>query len=551
MTASSSSIHERVVDARTGAFGATLFPNVLAWAFRLSLVVLFAGGFWFRVTSLKTGPVPTGDEAVYGVLGIRLLQGLSVRMWTPSGHLMSPVLVAMEMPLLSVFEPSYTALRLPIAVAGILTVVLGYRLFARVLDRPTGLIAAGLLAVLPIAIIYSRLAWEPGLIPLWSALLTWQAFRDRRLAMLATLLFGVLFVHPTLIMIAPILTSVQMARTLSDQERSWAERRRSALISAGLMAAVVIPVLIFCRDGQAAAWTRATYHFGPPDIGQFLMLYKNMLLGYCAGVSTETGRALDVAFWCVVLGVLIPGSWRLASQRRWDRLALVASVIASLVGLNLVEGPGVLHPGLVRYAMFLVVPSALAFACLARSLLVEPSTLHLAAVRNVQAATLLVLGFALLVGMKHHWFDAFIAQGRGRERLWTLRSEAIEQKHRITRIVLTDMAATAHGGTRRPAPVILADDHWSYQPIQFFTAWRRDVKVVNLEPIGEPALSRFVRDRLKAGAYVVGIRSQPVDRVVQSCFAPGELREWVVQSNYDPIYAVYRIARPEERIARR
>ena len=486
MTVPSPSTHERDIDARTGAFSATLFPNVLAWAFRLSLVVLFAGGFWFRVTSLKTGPAPTGDEAVYGVLGIRLLQGLSLRMWTPSGHLMSPVLVVMELPLLSVFEPSYTALRLPIAVAGILTVVLCYRLFAQVLDRTTGLIAAGLLAVLPIAIIYSRLAWEPGLISLWSTLLTWQAFRDRRLAMLATLLFGVLFVHPTLIMIAPILASVQMARTLSDTKRPWAERGRSALISLGLMAAVVIPVLIFCRDGQAAAWTRDTYHFGPPDIGRFLTLYKNMLLGYCGGVSTETGRALDVAFWCVVLGVLIPGSWRLASQRRWDRLALVASVIASLVGLNLVEGPGVLHPGLVRYAMFLVVPSALAFACLARSLLVEPSTLRLATVRNVQAATLLALGFALLVGMKHHWFDAFIAQGKGREHLWTLRSEAIEQKHRITRIVLTDMA-TACSATRRPAPVILADDHWSYQPIQFFTAWRRDVTVMNLEPIGEPA----------------------------------------------------------------
>lgn len=505
--------------------------GILKWLFGLALAALFAGGVWLRVTSLQTAPLPTGDEAIYGVQEVRLLQGKSVNIWTPSRHLLSPVLAALQLPMVLAFEPSYTSLRLPVALVGILTIALMYVLIARVIDRPTALIASTLLAVLPIAIIYSRIAWEPGLVPLWSLLLVWLAFRRSRVALPLALLFGVFFVSLTLLMLTPMLWSVLTAKALADPEKSRRERWKSVLVTTATLAALVVPVALLCRDGRAAEWTRATYGFGGPDLGRFLSLYEKMLMGFCMGVPTATGRSFDLAFWGFVAAVLVLGSWRLAVERRWDRLALVGSLILSIIGLNRLEGPDVLQPGLVRYGIFLVVPSVLAFACLARSLLIVRPAL-----RNLQITLLLLLGFLTLFGAKRTWFDPFVVESGGVENLWTLRSESDEQKHTITRILLDDMTAA------RPTPshLILAEDHWSSRPIQFFTAWRRDVKVIDLESLPETERGRIVREQVKTGAYVVGVRDAAIDRAVRSSFAPDELRHWDVAAGYNPVYRVYR-----------
>jgi 4-amino-4-deoxy-L-arabinose transferase-like glycosyltransferase len=269
--------------------------KILTWLFALALGAIFGVAFWMRVTSLKTAPVPTGDEAVYAVMAGRLVQGRSVSLWTASGHLLSPFLLALQIPLVWAFDPSYTVLRLPIAACGILTVILTYVLAARALDRPTALIASGLLAVLPIAIIFSRIEWEPGLIPLWSVLCLYQAMRARRLALLAMFVVGVYFVHPTTLLLAPILFCVLTAALLCDSARPRVYRWRSVLVSGAAAAAVVLPIALGHRGSPQANWTRVRYHFGPTDWGKYFTLFKNMFLGL-PGAEPAGGAGHSPAF---------------------------------------------------------------------------------------------------------------------------------------------------------------------------------------------------------------------------------------------------------------
>ena len=514
----------------------------LGWA---GVALVFALGLWFRITSLKTAPEPTGDEAIYGVQAIHLLRGLPVTIKTVSGHAMSPFLMLMQAPLLLVSEPSYTALRIPIALGGVLTVVLVHVLGANVLDRTTGLIAAGLLASLPIAIIFSRLAWEPGQVPLVGVVALFLAFRGRRLAVLLVWLVGLLLVHPTNLMLAPLLLCVLVVALHRQHAGDPVRRWRTPLVTALIGAAIVLPLALRSRSSPAAQWTYAHYKFGHCDWGRFATLLRKMLMGFCMGAPTETSIAHAWAFWGVVLPVVAPGSWVIVRRRQWDRAALVFGTLATVAGFHLALGPDALHPALSRYGIFLVVPLCLSFACLLRALLVEGQAPLARAARRAQVAALLAGALVLLHGVKVNWFDVYIGQSRGRERIWTLRTEAIEPKLKMMRILLRDMAGA---GPARPGRwVIVAEDWWSYRPLQFFAAWRDDIRVACLERVAAPQeRQRILRAQLDGGGYVVATAGGEVDRLVAATFPAAALRSWAVQEGAHPTMMMYRLRRPDE-----
>jgi hypothetical protein len=527
--------------------GQTILSGLLA----LGLAALFTAAIWLRVTSLKTAPIPMGDEAIYPVIAGRLLQGRSVSMWTPTGHLFSPILVAMQIPFVWAFEPSYTAMRLPVALCGILTVVLTFVLGSRVLDRTTAGIAAGLLAVLPIAIIFSRIEWEPGLIPLWSLVALYLAFRAKRLALLAVFLIGAFLVHPTTILLAPALFCVLAVQLLRDPERSWTERWRAVLLAGATGAAVVLPIALSHSRSGSARLMREVMHFGPCDWPKYLTLFKNLFMGHCMGgmgvISPWPGRL----FWGVVGSLLVAGTWTLARQGRWERLALVGSVVLSAAGLHMLEGPEILLPGLARYGIFLLVPFVLALACLASSLVVAPATPGLALVRKLQFATFLVIGFGLLLCTKHNWFDVFTFHSRDRERFLTLPAETLDPNERMAKIILKDLGSwgavdTEAGAAGRNKHLIVTEDFWRWRTIEFFTLWRKDIQVLGLDfeiPVNR---ERILRRGLETGAYVVSGGNPGIESLVLAWFPRESLRHWHVQAGRHPINAIYRLRRRGE-----
>src|SRR6185312_11815947 len=91
-------------------------------------------------------------------------------------------------------------------------------------------------------------------------------------------------------------------------------------------------------------------------------------------ISARTLRLHDCGFWAVVVGALAFGVPRLVRARSWDRLALVVGLLAAVVSFHLIGGREALRGfiswyAFLRYGLFLVVPTAMALACLLRTLL--------------------------------------------------------------------------------------------------------------------------------------------------------------------------------------
>ena len=126
----------------------------------INLALLFALALWFRVTSLEAFPEPNGDEAWYGVQAGHLIRGAAFSPRTGNGNPVNPFHAGFEVLLLLAFKPSLWILRVSAVVGGVAAVGLTYPLMSRALDRTTALIAAALLAVLPIAILYSRIGYD-------------------------------------------------------------------------------------------------------------------------------------------------------------------------------------------------------------------------------------------------------------------------------------------------------------------------------------------------------------------------------------------------------
>jgi hypothetical protein len=513
---------------------------------RAALVLLWAGGLWMRTTSLTTAPDPNGDEAFYGVQAARLLRGQAISAQTGSNKPINPFLLGLEVPLVALFGPSMDAMRAGAAFWGLLSVALMGLLMARVLDRATALCAATLLLVLPLAIVHSRIAAEPGQIPLWGVVTLYYALAANPLGLLAGFLGGLL-AHPTTVMTAPVallVLLVQLARRhWDDPRRRW----RVPLVAATAGLAVIGPVVLWNRDSSAARWTYVTYGFEHQDWGLYASRLQRAFLGFCNGVPSETSRAQAGLFWGIVGLVFIAGGVALARRRRWDRLALVAGTLATAAGYHVALGPGGFHPALTRYGLFLVAPGTLAFACAARALLVEARSPGLSVARSVQLAGSLAVGFALLACYKVHHFDVFAGQWAGvGETAQTFRTEAVDPKRHIARLIGRDL----RGRSRRESPrVVVTEDWWHYRPIQFYFAGREDVRVADLEHTEPARHASIVRRQLEAGGYAVG--DEKTDALIRGLYPPEALRSWRVQLGAHPASFVHRLRRAGEPLAAR
>ena len=524
------------------------FPTPKArWIVVAALALLWAVGIGMRLTSLTTAPDPNADEAFFGVQAARLLRGQTVSGQTASGNPINPFLLAMELPVVAMGQPSMAALRGTAAFWGLLAVVLMAVLMRRALDAPTATIAATLLLVLPLAIVHSRIAAEPCQVPLWGVVSLYFALRGHRLGVFLSIIAG-FFAYHTTIMAAPIAMTVLLVTVARQNGSDPVRRWRSPLVAAMAGAAVVGPILYWKQGTTTAKWTYATYGFGPADWGLFAHRLQNALLGFCNGVPNDTSTALAVLFWGVIAATLGAGSIALYRRREWERLTLVLAVVAATLGYHLTLGPGGFHPALTRYGLFLVAPAALAFACCARASLVEAATPARSALRGLQLTGLLAMGFALVFSFKVNHFDVFAAQWSGvGETARTLRTEAIDPKRHIARLIARDLRGT--GATPQSPRNIITGDWWHYRPIQFHYSWRDDVHVTDLERTPPDQIPRILRQQLEAGHYIVG--DARLNEQVQTIIPPGSLRTWKVQLGAHPPSYINRVRRPSDTIASR
>jgi hypothetical protein len=504
-----------------------------------SLVALFGLSLWARVTSLETSPATSADEAFFGLQAERLAHGRAIASTTGSYKPVDYVYSAAGAPLHLIFRPSYALERTPAVLFGLAAVVLCYAFVAREYDRTAGLIAAGLLATLPIAIMYARIGWEYSEVPFWTALILALAARGRRVPLIVSYLLC-LHVSPTAVFLAPVPLCMLGVRLLRPPE-SRPGRRRSIAITMAILAAVVVAFGLRARGNATTTMTFAAYGFGPPDWGQFLRLFKHHLLGFCQYGLRETSTLHDWLFWAPCGIVLALGSWQIVRRRRWERLAVVVGWLAALTGYHLVVGPGGFHYLLPRYGLFLAVPTVVSVALLAEGVLVPPTRPALVAIRRLQVLGMIAVGFVLLASYKLNYFDLYYNWSERPESFWTLATEADEPIRHVAAAIDRDLDGQ---GSRT---VVVAEDWWCAKPLEYFLARRGGVEVGRLDLIPLEARPDVVARRLRGGGYVLAVAGGPVEAWTRAIFPERSLRHVHFQEGRYPRYALYRLRRrPDE-----
>lgn len=559
---------------------------------------LFAVAVWFRVSSLEALPEIDGDEAWYGVQARHFLLGRAWTIWTPHHNPISPFQTGGLLLLLPVFGPELWLLRVPSLVSSLVLIGVTYRVGSRVLDRPTAVIAAGILAVLPASIVYSRTGYDVSHLPLFSMLAVFAALSGHR-GGLALAAAAAVLCHPTAVFLAPLLAGVYVASVyrwggagsaligadgFKTHDRFWSivEELRSRFRLAGGEQDLRLRFRLAGRERgtREDGWRRggpwiwaglglaALVGFGVwmirrPEVGALIAGYQLgyrshhdwiEFWGWFGRFFLVVGRAPrawhDALFWGVALPLFLVGTWRLARGGHWDRVAIGVGVAVGAVGLCLIGGSTILQPGMTRYGLWFLSPAALAAACLIRATFAGGGEWFLASRPSWRAAGLLMAGWVLLFSFRFE--DLTTGRvceesiGPGADSIWSFGDGDDDPQKQALRGIARDVARLGNG--RWPRTVLTAD--WNQRNIlAYLAADGRLVSVVDLHELAkDPAFFDRYRRLMAEQAYGVGPAGGTVDVVLHANAAGADLKAWPITRHGRAMLWIWR-ERPRGRVA--
>jgi hypothetical protein len=444
------------------------------------LGAVLAAALVVRLVALDHVPGVNGDETVFPVHAAEWRSGTPLSQLRTGTNLpMNPVFFGIVVALSYLLPPSFWTVRLAAVISSVLGVVLGLWAF-RKRGWSFAAIFGLLMAVLPIQLGYSRLAWDPTAVPAVMVLGLAAATHGRAIA--TALAFGLcLWVHPSSIFAAPILGAALLATSWPR----WAQRARGAwkkpqtVALAALSAALVLAACFWLVHGEflpppvlaalngdlpQKLWARAR---APSEFLHFLLLYVEFVGGptiYRYLTGSIPAAAASVHLVATIL-VLVSGSWALLRRggeaRSVDRAVLVG-IGLSLVAAHLVGGREVLAPHTARYAMFLVVPTCYVMAAALDTLARAPRGV---AIARLVATT---LGGVLLLSFDRYFLATFRHADLGRHS--TFRTGEVDPKLQALELIRA---------SRNPDRITLirAEDHWIYWPLRYLVGPPADIQV--------------------------------------------------------------------------
>lgn len=456
----------------------------MRWVVGGCVVTILAVALVFRVVHLENIPGVNGDEAQYGVRAMRFLRGEAIDWRTPTNNLTNPFFFLPQVALHAVASPSFTLLRLPAVLSGVLALAINYLLCGRAFGRPTAIVSTVVLAVLPINVAYSRFAWDTcqtlpaSLLVMYPALLSIYE-PQRRMRWLVVAIVGCLaawLVHPTNVFLAAFLVAVPLV----ERPERWrwvfvgSTTRRVAIVTA--LAVVLIAGAGVVRHRlQIASGGAPT----PSEMATFARNYTRLFSGvtvyrYIPGSqmppddSTAWGidfQARDAAA-LVLFGVAIAGCCsRLRRQPAPTDVALLLGAGLGALGFFLLAGPAAIEPHWERYGLCLIAPG---------SLVLSRGVVWLLERRDdIRRATLvggLALAALLLADFESNYFRFFRnTAGCSQE---TFRTGAIEPK----RAALEQIVARREGAGE--VTIVATSEWWNYWPLAYLALGREDVEVL-------------------------------------------------------------------------
>ena len=455
------------------------------WAQRFltfNLIALLLVAVVMRCRDLGRIPGINGDEAWYGVQVERLLAGRPMNGVTPTGNLLNPFFFGPQLFLHWLFGASFALLRTTSVLSGLAAVALNYWFCRPIFGRRVAVVSTVILAVLPIDIAYSRLAWDTAqsvLFILPAVYLPLRAVIDpvRRLrwSLLSVAALGAAFVvHPTNIFAGPIMAAC-LGYAWRHELRAWwsgaaiagwdnprirfsTQSRRwiTAIVAGGFC--VTIAWMLGARLEAAARRIVDLRQYAAFAL-DFGHLFNGATVDeYISGsMAPQDGPQilrqllpLDVLTW-LVIGWLGFGLRRRLAGRRPVELCLAIGGALGLLGFFIVAGIGGIAANFERYSLWMIGPAAV-LAALACDPWFDGSRRRWAAVGGVSLAWLLLFTFQC------NYFERFNRTGGDGHR--TYRTGDVEPKQAA-------LAFIAGHARADEFTMVLTSEWWNYWPLEY------------------------------------------------------------------------------------
>lgn len=435
-----------------------------------ALALCIAVGVFFRFDALDHLPGINGDETFNGVKSWMSLHGQPIRLRTSAGSFPDPLSTGSSWLVYLFMGPSPVALRLPVVLVGLATVLAAFLIGRRLWGRDVGLVAAALTACLPTHIMYSRFFWEPSGSPLACALWLMAAYSGRVLWFMLAATFAIL-VHPTNVFLLPMVSVVMLMRTeWRERLRGWSDQRARYAIAAILVIALASFFVLYlpARGGNPnVAWHRLR---SPTEWLTFAASFSDVITGsasyrYIVGPMSE--QAIVGHRFAYLVLVVVPVVFSLI--RDWRRLGSeVMGFVAALAVFYVMGGMYSISPATERYGLWLTMPNVF-IAARAWSHVWE-------ARRVVMAGLAAAACVAALVDMNVQYFQRLRSSNSVTEN--TFKTGDIEPKVQAFRFIRD------HADPSRRTRVY-AENWWTYWPIRYLSlqqspAW--EVTILNSAP---------------------------------------------------------------------
>lgn len=441
----------------------------------LVCATLIAAGIFWRARQLDLVPGVNGDEAWYGVQAQRFLDEYlygkmlpaaeRVDFRTPTGNIWNPFLMIPRLVLDATLAPSVWSLRLPALISGILALLVNWWLCRRAINLTTAWLTTALLAVLPIAVIYSHLGWDACqsiLFCLPLVYLPWirqhEGWSAARFAVYYALaLIAALLVHPTNIFLLPLNAVLLWTRISAAAETECSLRSRALFAVAALAGALGLGITRGAWRGiELSNLFSAVIQWSGDLVGLFhgatvygsISLPAEELPPARSWLLLLSIPSIALLIWTRYRGGIPFLSHRMHHSTGQYAVLFDGTCLALLCFLG-VAGPAALQPGYERYGLWLVAPVTLLIV-LAYSIFASRSRTARIAV-TILAMTQVML---LLAGYWQYYqrrFDGPAAEQRLAH--WTYRADSCANWAEIEQVMFQSLDQT----TRERPRFILID----------------------------------------------------------------------------------------------
>ncbi|MBI3070628.1 MAG: glycosyltransferase family 39 protein [Deltaproteobacteria bacterium] len=479
-----------------------------------SVHFLFLGviaiALFMRVVCLGHIAGVNGDEAWAGVQLQAVATGKAPEN-APSGLAIEPFYSGFLSFLQKIFPPSFEVLRIPPLAAGILAVLLAYIWLCRVLPKNTALFCALVMAILPMNIAYSRMAWGPSLIPLFTLFPIYYALKGKPLGA-AMGLYVALAIHPTSIFVVPTAVGPLVARGIA---RIAAVGPRKALAQwpsvEWTLTALVLLACAFIMPSEGTMRTAAGPNRGL-ELSQWSVV-PGVLTDFFSGLTAYRYFASDpsplmsqihsIGFATLMVFLACTALPHLVRARKPEEIGLVVGAFATFGGFLLLGGNSFMGAGYSRYGMVLITPFVVSVGVLLGQFV---------QVRRVKLV-LAGCGALFLLSFGINYFGAFLKTGGTKGAMfWT---GPTEPKARALQVILEN--SPPEGPIR-----VVADDWWTHWPIRYLARAQPRVEVTQANAPQQVVMG------FQGGSWIVGFTNGLVDHYLRSVGAGGGAEIWHV-----------------------